>query len=154
MNQGRIWCVVKPTVGLPLFLGSVALTSLAVHTAVLNNTPWMANFFSWQRHGCHSRSQYQGNIARGVEDGRRQGRLRSEYHSGGGRQLVVRYQGGSASRRPRFGWPSPDGEVIALQPWCEPEARGARSPGLRHSSEKPKSANRKPDSGNCGSLPS
>jgi len=46
MNQGRIWCVVKPTVGLPLFLGSVALTSLAVHTAVLNNTPWMANFFS------------------------------------------------------------------------------------------------------------
>ena len=46
MNQGRIWCVVKPTVGLPLFLGSVALTSLAVHTAVLNNTPWMANFYS------------------------------------------------------------------------------------------------------------
>ena len=46
MNQGRIWCVVKPTVGLPLFLGSVALTSLAVHTAVLSNTPWMANFFS------------------------------------------------------------------------------------------------------------
>ena len=23
MNQGRIWCVVKPTVGLPLFLGTV-----------------------------------------------------------------------------------------------------------------------------------
>ena len=38
MNQGRIWCVVNPTVGLPLFLGSVALTSLAVHAAVMTHT--------------------------------------------------------------------------------------------------------------------
>ncbi len=46
MNQGRIWCVVNPTVGLPLFLGSVAIISLIVHTAVLNNVPWMAAFFA------------------------------------------------------------------------------------------------------------
>jgi light-harvesting protein B-800-850 alpha chain len=46
MNQGRIWCVVKPTVGLPLFLGSVALTSLAVHYAVLSHTTWMSSY--WQ----------------------------------------------------------------------------------------------------------
>jgi light-harvesting protein B-800-850 alpha chain len=46
MNQGRIWCVVHPTVGLPLFLGSVALTSLAVHTAVMTHTTWMSNY--WQ----------------------------------------------------------------------------------------------------------
>jgi len=46
MNQGRIWCVVHPTVGLPLFLGSVALTSLAVHTAVMTHTNWMSNY--WQ----------------------------------------------------------------------------------------------------------
>jgi light-harvesting protein B-800-850 alpha chain len=45
MNQGRIWCVVSPTVGLPLFLGSVALTSLAVHYCVLSNTTWMSSFF-------------------------------------------------------------------------------------------------------------
>lgn len=45
MNQGRIWCVVKPTVGLPLFLGSVALISLLVHFAVLSNTTWFAKFF-------------------------------------------------------------------------------------------------------------
>lgn len=45
MNQGRIWCVVNPTVGLPLFLGGVATISLIVHTAVLNNTDWMAKFF-------------------------------------------------------------------------------------------------------------
>lgn len=46
MNQGRIWCVVNPSVGLPLFLGSVALTSLAVHTSVMTNTTWMSNY--WQ----------------------------------------------------------------------------------------------------------
>lgn len=45
MNNGRIWCVVNPTVGLPLFLGSVALISFTVHFAVLNNTTWVADFF-------------------------------------------------------------------------------------------------------------
>jgi light-harvesting protein B-800-850 alpha chain len=45
MNQGRIWCVVKPTVGLPLFLGAVALISLIVHFAILNNTEWFGAFF-------------------------------------------------------------------------------------------------------------
>ena len=46
MNQGRIWCVVNPTVGLPLFLGSVALTSLAVHAAVMTHTNWMGNYWA------------------------------------------------------------------------------------------------------------
>ena len=46
MNQGRLWTVVKPTVGLPLFLGGVAITSLLVHTAILNNTTWVASFFN------------------------------------------------------------------------------------------------------------
>jgi light-harvesting protein B-800-850 alpha chain len=46
MNQGRIWCVVHPTVGLPLFLGSVALTSLAVHTAVMTHTTWMSSYWA------------------------------------------------------------------------------------------------------------
>ena len=46
MNQGRIWCVVNPTVGLPLFLGSVALTSLVVHASVMSHTTWMSNY--WQ----------------------------------------------------------------------------------------------------------
>ena len=48
MNQGRIWCVVKPTVGLPLFLGSVAIISLIVHFAILSNTAWFPAFFSGQ----------------------------------------------------------------------------------------------------------
>jgi light-harvesting protein B-800-850 alpha chain len=45
MNQGRIWCVVNPTVGLPLFLGGVAIISFVVHFAVLNNTSWFRAFW-------------------------------------------------------------------------------------------------------------
>ncbi len=46
MNQGRIWTVVKPTVGLPLFLGAVATTSLIVHYAILSHTTWFPAY--WQ----------------------------------------------------------------------------------------------------------
>ena len=46
MNQGRIWTVVKPTVGLPLLLGSVTGISLAVHYSVLTHTTWVGDF--WQ----------------------------------------------------------------------------------------------------------
>jgi light-harvesting protein B-800-850 alpha chain len=45
MNNGKIWCVVNPTVGIPLFLGGVALISFTVHFAVLNNTTWFPAFF-------------------------------------------------------------------------------------------------------------
>jgi light-harvesting protein B-800-850 alpha chain len=45
MNQYRIWLVVKPTVGLPLFLGTVLIISLLVHAAVLTNTSWFPAFF-------------------------------------------------------------------------------------------------------------
>lgn len=45
MNQGRIWCVVNPTVGLPLFLGAVALMSFTIHFAVLSNTTWLPAYF-------------------------------------------------------------------------------------------------------------
>lgn len=38
MNQGRIWTVVKPTVGLPLFLGTVLLISVLVHLLVISKT--------------------------------------------------------------------------------------------------------------------
>jgi light-harvesting protein B-800-850 alpha chain len=46
MNQGRIWCVVKPTVGLPLFLGGVLVISILVHLALLANTDWFGAFWS------------------------------------------------------------------------------------------------------------
>jgi len=46
MNQGRIWCVVSPTVGLPLFLGTVLVIALLVHYAVLSHTTWFGGY--WQ----------------------------------------------------------------------------------------------------------
>jgi light-harvesting protein B-800-850 alpha chain len=44
MNQAKIWLVVKPTVGLPLFLGTVLIISLLVHNAVLSHTTWFPAF--------------------------------------------------------------------------------------------------------------
>lgn len=46
MNQGRIWLVVKPTVGLPAFLGGVAVISLCVHSSVLNHSDWFPAFLN------------------------------------------------------------------------------------------------------------
>ena len=45
MNQGRVWCVVHPTVGLPLLLGSVAITSLVVHASIMTHTTWMSTYW-------------------------------------------------------------------------------------------------------------
>ena len=46
MNQGRLWTVVSPSVGLPLLIGGVAVTSLLIHFAVLSHTTWMPAFFN------------------------------------------------------------------------------------------------------------
>jgi light-harvesting protein B-800-850 alpha chain len=51
MNNSKIWLVVKPTVGVPLFLSAVAVGSFAVHVAVLSNTTWVADFLSGQELG-------------------------------------------------------------------------------------------------------
>lgn len=44
MIYGRIWLVVKPTVGIPVFLGAVAVGSFCVHLALLTNTTWVKKF--------------------------------------------------------------------------------------------------------------
>jgi light-harvesting protein B-800-850 alpha chain len=41
MIYGKIWLVVKPTVGIPIFLGAVAVGSFAVHLALVMNTTWI-----------------------------------------------------------------------------------------------------------------
>jgi light-harvesting protein B-800-850 alpha chain len=46
MNNSKLWLVVKPTVGVPLFLSAVAIGSFAVHVAVLSNTSWVSDFLS------------------------------------------------------------------------------------------------------------
>jgi light-harvesting protein B-800-850 alpha chain len=46
MNQGRIWCVVHPTVGLPLLLGAVATIAFVVQFAILNNPAWFPAYWN------------------------------------------------------------------------------------------------------------
>jgi light-harvesting protein B-800-850 alpha chain len=46
MNQGRIWTVVKPTVGLPLLLGSVTVIAILVHFALISNTTWFPKYWN------------------------------------------------------------------------------------------------------------
>lgn len=48
MNNAKLWLVVKPTVGIPIFLGAVAVGSFSVHLAVLSNTGWVSNFLKGQ----------------------------------------------------------------------------------------------------------
>lgn len=45
MNNSRMWLVVNPTIGIPVFLGGVALISFTVHFAILDNTTWFPAFF-------------------------------------------------------------------------------------------------------------
>ena len=46
MNQGRIWTVVKPSVGLPLVIGGAAVTSLLLHYAILSHTTWYPAYWN------------------------------------------------------------------------------------------------------------
>ena len=46
MIYGKIWCVVKPTVGIPLFLGAVAVSSFAVHSMLLTHTTWLPAYYN------------------------------------------------------------------------------------------------------------
>jgi len=48
MNNAKMWLVVPPAVGVPVFLGAVALGSFSVHVAVVSNTSWVADFLSGQ----------------------------------------------------------------------------------------------------------
>jgi light-harvesting protein B-800-850 alpha chain len=44
MIYGKLWLVVKPTVGIPLFLGAVAIGSFSVHYMLVSNTTWVKKF--------------------------------------------------------------------------------------------------------------
>ena len=46
MIYGKLWLVVRPTVGIPLFLGALAVGSFSVHLALLNNTTWVKKFLN------------------------------------------------------------------------------------------------------------
>jgi light-harvesting protein B-800-850 alpha chain len=46
MIYGKLWLVVKPTVGIPLFLSGVAIASAFVHLALLTNTTWIKKYLN------------------------------------------------------------------------------------------------------------
>ena len=46
MNQGKVWRVVNPSVGVPIFLGAVVVASLVVHGALMIKTDWFGNYWN------------------------------------------------------------------------------------------------------------
>ncbi len=46
MIYGKMWLVVKPSVGVPLIIAAVAVASFSVHLAILNNTTWVKAFLN------------------------------------------------------------------------------------------------------------
>ncbi len=46
MIYGKMWCVVKPSVGIPIFIAAVAVASFSVHLALTMNTTWVKNFLN------------------------------------------------------------------------------------------------------------
>lgn len=49
MIYGKIWCVVKPTVGIPIFLGAVAVSSFLVHYMLLTHTTWLPAYYEGKK---------------------------------------------------------------------------------------------------------
>lgn len=46
MIYGKMWMVVKPTVGVPILLGAVAVGSFCVHLAITTHTSWVSKFLN------------------------------------------------------------------------------------------------------------
>ena len=47
MNNGRMWTVVSPNVGVPIFFVALMTTSLVVHYMVAIGTPWFKAFVAF-----------------------------------------------------------------------------------------------------------
>lgn len=46
MIYGKMWTVVRPQVGIPMFIAAVAIASFSVHLALTVNTTWVKNFLN------------------------------------------------------------------------------------------------------------
>ncbi|MGF1507984.1 MAG: light-harvesting protein [Myxococcota bacterium] len=46
MNNARIWTIVNPSVGVPIFFIGVMVTSLFIHFQVLTTTTWFGEFWA------------------------------------------------------------------------------------------------------------
>lgn len=63
MNNAKIWLVVPPAAGVPIFLGAVAVGSFAVHLAVLSKTNWYEDFLLGQELGSTAAAQAEAALA-------------------------------------------------------------------------------------------
>ena len=48
MTNGKIWLVVSPNVGIPLFLTAVVIGSFAIHYTLFKNTTWLQDYYNGQ----------------------------------------------------------------------------------------------------------
>lgn len=76
MNNSKLWLVVNPTIGIPIFLGAVAVGSFSVHMQVVNNTEWVGDFLKGNEMGSSSASlmteeNVQTASAPALQDGQR-----------------------------------------------------------------------------------
>ena len=46
MIYGKMWCVVKPSVGSPVIIGAVAVGSFLVHLSLTLNTTWVKKYLN------------------------------------------------------------------------------------------------------------
>jgi len=44
MTNGKMWLVVNPTVGIPVFFAGIVVASLSIHTAILLNSDFFPAF--------------------------------------------------------------------------------------------------------------
>jgi light-harvesting protein B-800-850 alpha chain len=90
MNNAKLWLVVKPTVGVPLFLSAVAVGSFAVHVAVLSNTTWVADFLSGKSLGTGMASAEQVLPEQDV--------AKVSYVPGGSQEVLITMPDGTTAR--------------------------------------------------------
>lgn len=96
MNNSKIWLVVKPTVGVPLFLTAVAVGSFAVHVAVLSNTTWVSDFLSGNELGSGAQSAALAPFQSDT-DPAKVAHLSSEQTFGAGQEVLVTLPNGTTA---------------------------------------------------------
>jgi light-harvesting protein B-800-850 alpha chain len=89
MNNAKMWMVVSPNIGIPLFLGAVAVGSFSVHLAVLNNTTWVADFLAGRALG--------SSAPTASVDPTGTATARAAYNAPGAQQVVVTMPDGSTA---------------------------------------------------------
>ncbi|MEL6451962.1 MAG: light-harvesting protein [Pseudomonadota bacterium] len=115
MNNAKMWLVVPPAVGVPVFLGAVAVGSFAVHVAVLSNTSWVSDFLSGVELGSGD-AEASAVLLDRADDGVAQASYVVPAANGGQQVLVV----------------MPDGttRTAVLQPSTVVEARATATPQI------------------------